>query len=195
MKSSRGGIGVSKPNRDGTNTYTYQDYLTWEGPERWELIDGMPYLMTSPLPSHQQILLALASAFHAFFQNRPCTPYIAPLDLTFEASEDTKKVVQPDLFVMCGEYGREKRIVGVPTLIVEILSPSTAKHDLIRKLNLYQKVGVKEYWIVDPEEQTINVYLHDGMGFRLMESEYKAGDRLCATVFPELEIEVREVFE
>ena len=103
-------------------------------------------------------------------------------------------MVKPNLFVICGEYGRDKRIIGVPTLIIEILSPFTATHDLIRKLNLYQKVGVKEYWVVDPEEKTINVYLHDGALLRWTEEEHKPGDRLRPIVFPDLSIDVGAVF-
>lgn len=95
---------------------------------------------------------------------------------------------------MCGEYGSDKRIIGVPVLIIEILSPSTATHDLIRKLNLYQKADVKEYWVVDPEEQTINVYLHDGALLRWTEEEHQPGDRLNPIMFPDLIIDVGVIF-
>ena len=185
---------MPKPKTDRTETYTYDDYLIWDGPERWELVDGIPYMMASPTPEHQQILGQLFLQIGRYSQANSCTAYIAPLDLTFEENMQTGQVVQPDLFVMCGAYGRDKRIIGVPVLIIEVLSPSTATHDLIRKLNLYQKAGVKEYWVVDPEEKTINVYLHDGTLLRWTEEEHKPGDRLSPIMFPDLVIDVGVVF-
>ena len=185
-------IPMPKPKRDRSETYTYQDYLTWDGPERWELFDGVPYMMASPTPEHQDIVLQLAVEFGAYFRDKPCHPFIAPMDLTFEKSTQTNKVVQPDLFVMCGEYGRDKRVIGVPTLVVEILSPSTAANDFIRKMNLYQSQGVKEYWIVEPDTKTTNVYLHDGELLRWT-AEYKPGDTVSPTMFPDLRIHVKTV--
>ena len=185
---------VSKPTKnDRTKTYTYAEYVTWDGPERWELVDGMPYMMASPTPEHQQVLLQLSIEIGGFLRGKPCRAYMAPMDLTFEGDEQTKNVVQPDLFVMCGEYGRDKRIIGVPVLVVEVLSPSTATTDLIRKLNLYGRVGVKEYWIVEPEDQIIHVYLHDGTLLRWT-TEYKPGDTLKPTMFADMEINVKTVF-
>ena len=184
---------MPKPKLDRSETYTYEDYLTWDGPERWELIDGVPYLMASPVPGHQTILLNLAATFHAHLQGKSCTPYISPLDVTFEEDEQTKSVVQPDFFVMCGEYGRDKRIIGVPVLVVEILSPSTAGNDFVRKLNLYQRMGVHEYWIIEPEEKIVNVYLHDGNTLRWT-AEYKLSDKLNPTIFPDLMIDVATIF-
>ena len=185
---------VPKPKMDHSETYTYEDYLTWDGPERWELIDGLPYMMASPTPEHQHALGQLFLQIGGYTQGKSCTTYIAPLDLTFEENRRTSKVIQPDLFVMCGEFGSDKRIVGVPVLIAEVLSPSTAKHDLIRKLNLYQKAGVQEYWVADPEEKNINVYVHDGTVLRWIEKEYEPGDKLSPTMFLDLTIGVSTVF-
>ena len=186
--------GVSKPTKnDRTKTYTYAEYVTWDGPERWEVIDGVPYMLASPTPEHQQIAIQLSAEFAMYLRGKPCRAFTAPMDLTFEHDERTKRVVQPDLFVMCGEYGRDKRIIGVPVLVIEILSPSTATTDLIRKLNLYGRVGVKETWIVEPEDQIINVYLHDGTLLRWT-TEYKPGDTLKPTMFADMEIDVTTVF-
>ena len=185
---------MSRPKTDRSQTYTYEDYLTWDGPERWELIDGVPYLLASPTPEHQRIALRLGTEFELFLRSRnDCVPYIAPMDLTMEESRQTKRVVQPDLFVMCGAYGRDQRIVGVPVLVIEILSPTTAAHDLIRKFNLYQRVGVQEYWVVEPEPGIVNVYLHDGTTLRFT-AEYKVGDALSPSMFPDLTIDVRTIF-
>ncbi|CAB3392880.1 Uma2 family endonuclease [Kyrpidia spormannii] len=141
---------MSKPGLHDQVPYTYADYVQWEESERWELLDGVPFMMASPTPEHQEILLRLASAFHTHLSGSRCTPHVGPLDLTFEEDDQTRTVVQPDLFVMCGTYGRSQRIVGIPVLVIEILSPSTASIDFVRKMNIYQRVGVEEYWIVDP---------------------------------------------
>ena len=101
--------------------------------------------------------------------------------------------MQPDLFVMCGKYGREKRIIGVPTLVVEILSPSTAADDLVRKMNLYQSVSVQEYWVVEPDKKIINVYLREG-NFLRWTTEHKSGDMVSSTISKELLIDVSAVF-
>ena len=95
------------------------------------------------------------------------------MDLTFQASEESQTVVQPDLFVMCGDFQHDKRVVGVPALIIEILSPSTAKHDLIRKLN---------------------VYLHDGSKLYWTEQEFKPFDTISPTMFLDLKISVSVIF-
>ena len=185
---------MSRPKTDHTETYTYKDYMNWDDSERWELINGIPYMMASPTPEHQQIALQMSTEFNLYFRKHKCQAFIAPLDVIFEDNENVNTVVQPDLFVMCDEFGHTTRITGIPMLIVEILSPSTIKHDLVRKLNLYQKVGVKEYWIIDPAEQNITVYLHDGAVFQLVEQEFKKGDQLSSSVFPDLLIDVEVIF-
>ncbi len=185
---------VSKPTTNRTKIYTYADYLTWDDSERWELIDGVPYLMAGPTPEHQKILGELFFHLRQHLRDRSCTPYMAPLDLTFEKDELTMTVVQPDVFVMCGEYGHDKGIVGVPVLVIEIISPSTATNDTIRKLNLYQQVGVQEYWIVEPATQIVHVYLRNGSDLRWTR-EYHPGNMLSPSMFPELMIPISTVFE
>lgn len=184
---------MSKPKTDRTETYTYADYLTWDGPERWELIDGVPYMMASPTPAHQHTLGQLFIEIGGYLRNKPCTAYVAPLDVTFEKDEDTKVVVQPDLFVMCGNSEHDKRIIGVPILVIEVLSPTTAANDLVRKMNLYQRVGVQEYWIVEPDEKIVNVYLYADETLRWT-AEYKPGNVLSPKMFPELVIDINIVF-
>ncbi len=126
-ETKRNGKGTTMggPKTDRSEHYTYADYLTWDVEERWELIDGVPYLMASPIPEHQQAALQFGEEFAMHLRGKECRAFIAPMDLTVEASMRTEQVVQPDLFVMCGEYSRDKRIIGVPVLVIEILSPST----------------------------------------------------------------------
>ena len=193
LRTGRGST-MASPKTDRSERYTYADYLTWDGDERWELIDGVPYLMASPIPFHQEISMQLAVAISGHVREKGCRAYSAPIDLTFETDLTTSEVVQPDLLVMCGEYGRDKRIVGVPSLVVEILSPSTASHDFVRKMNLYQRVGVPEYWIIDPALKSVNVYRHDGVSLK-WQSEHAAGDTLSPAMFPDLSINVSVLFE
>ncbi len=184
---------MPKPERDRSTRYTYADYVTWEGPERWELVDGVPYLMASPSAQHQQIVLQLGAELAMHLRGKDCRAFIAPMDLCFEESVKTPHVVQPDLFVMCGSYRQEQRIVGVPVLVVEVLSPSTAAQDLIRKLNLYQRMKVREYWIVEPDERIVNVYLHDGTALKWT-AEYRPGDAVAPSMFPDLRMDVETIF-
>lgn len=152
-------------------TYTYKDYLGWPDEERWEIIDGIPFNLTPvPSPRHQEILGELFRQISNHLVGRACRVYVAPFDVRLFPSEkqDDNTVVQPDLTVI----GEPKIITnlsceGVPDLIVEVLSPSTAKKDKGVKKRLYERAGVKEYWIVDPFNHTIEVYscLTDGGKF------------------------------
>lgn len=109
----------------GDKHYTYADYEKWIDDERWELIDGVPYMMSIPHGNHQRIVTRLVGRLDASI--RQCETFISPTDLTFETSEKTDGVVQPDIFVMCGEYAVGLRVVGVPVLVIEVLSSSTNK--------------------------------------------------------------------
>ena len=145
------------PAKKADRVYTYADYLTWSDDERWELIDGAAYAMV-PAPSieHQRISGRIYSQLtEQLPEGGPCEAFYSPLDVIFpeedEADEEAKTVVQPDLLVLCDKSGISGRVYrGAPTFIVEILSPSTAAKDSREKLELYERHGVKEYWIVDP---------------------------------------------
>ncbi len=145
--------------------YTYGNYRLWPDDERWELIDGVPYGM-SPAPTrrHQDILVELSRQLSNFLLDKPCRIYVAPFDLILpendEVDDDVDTVVQPDLLVICNrEILTSAGARGVPDLIVEILSPSTARKDTLEKFLLYERKGVREYWIVDPVAATVTIYL------------------------------------
>ncbi len=151
--------------------FTYGNYRTWPEDERWELIDGVVYDM-SPAPSrfHQGLITEFIFQFHAYLQDKPCRIYAAPFDVRLpdgdEADDDIVTVVQPDLVVVCDRNKLDERgCKGAPDLIIEILSPSTAAKDLHDKFNLYERVGVKEYWIVHPQDQTVMVFRREGEVF------------------------------
>lgn len=185
---------------DFKKIYSYLNYLQWREKERIELIDGIPYMMT-PAPSrmHQEILFELGRQFGNTLKGKQCRGYTAPFDVRLP--EDNSKndheiytVVQPDLVVICDPSKLDsKGCIGVPDLVIEIISPSTASHDYIRKMELYEKHKVKEYWIVHPIDQIVMVYLlKDGQYGKPMIYDREA--MVQVEVIPEIEIDLKEVF-
>jgi len=143
------------------NHYTYSDYITWDDRNRYELIDGATYMM-SPSPSrmHQEITGELLYKLKDFLKGKPCKVYTAPFDVRLNAGGEDDTVVQPDLVVVCDESKLDdKGCKGTPDLIIEIISPSTARYDKVIKLNQYLKSGVREYWIVEPDSKTVASYI------------------------------------
>ncbi len=182
---------------DLSKTYTYSDYLLFRFQERVEIIKGH-ILKMSPAPSrnHQTISQNLNFKIFSFFSNHYCSVYVAPFDvrLPIKSAKKDTTVVQPDLCVICDENKLDdKGCNGAPDLIVEILSPKNSKHDVETKFNLYQESGVKEYWMVQPEERIVLVYT-------LKENEYIGlkpfgeGETIKSPLFPEMKITVDEVF-
>jgi len=138
-------------DRAETDRFTYADLIVWPEEERWELIDGIPYDMT-PAPSqrHQEIVTELIVQFGVFLRDSPCRLYTAPFDVRLPKSMENgmtaSTVVQPDLLVVCDREKLDgKGVVGSPTLVVEITSPSTAGKDLREKRAAYERAGVPEY--------------------------------------------------
>lgn len=153
------------------NRYTYGDYVRWEGSERWELIEGQPFLM-SPAPSsrHQELVSELLFQLRLFLRGKSCKALVAPIDVRLprasEADEVIDTVVQPDLVVVCDQRKIDKAgVKGAPDLVIEVTSPSTAIHDRVLKLKLYEDAGVREYWIVDGDKNTITIYQRSGKAF------------------------------
>jgi Uma2 family endonuclease len=171
--------------------YTWADYQKWPDEERWEIIDGEAYMMSpAPTTRHQAILGALAREFLNYFHNKRCKPFLSPIDVKL-SEED---IVQPDIVVVCDEKQiRETHIEGAPALVIEILSPSSAMQDRMRKMHLYAKAGVKEYWIVTPHPSMVEVFLLDGKNFRF-QMAFDRDDVLTSALFKNLEISLKEVF-
>jgi len=183
---------------DLTKTYTYSDYLLWQFSERVELIKGY-ILKMSPAPSrnHQTISQNINKYFLNLFHNHSCSVYVAPFDvrLPIKSAKKNTTVVQPDLCIICDENKLDdKGCNGAPDLIVEILSPKNSKHDVDTKFNLYQESGVKEYWIVEPEEHIVLVYtLRDGE--YIGSKPFSEGEIIKSILFPEMKIAVEDVFK
>ncbi len=133
--------------------YTYQDYITWPDEERWEIIDGFAYDMSpAPAINHQTIVGNFHTFLNVSLRGKICRVFMAPTDVILSEFD----VVQPDVFVVCDPKKiAEKNIQGAPDLVIEIISPSTATKDRREKFNLYEKNGVREYLIVEPEAKHV----------------------------------------
>lgn len=181
--------------------FTYGDYVNWPGDERWELIEGYAYNM-SPAPSrrHQKISRDLEFQIVNFLAGKPCEVYDAPFDVRLpeadEQDEDIETVVQPDIVVVCDKNKLdEKGCRGAPDLIIEILSPFTAPKDMKVKLSLYEKHGVKEYWIVQPTDNIVLVFKL-GKNKKYEKPEvYTEEDKIKTAILEGLEIELGKVFQ
>lgn len=183
---------------DLTKTYTYSDYLLWQLSERVELIKGF-ILKMSPAPSrkHQTISQNLNYKIYSYFENKNCSVYVAPFDvrLPVASAQKNSTVVQPDLCIICDQNKLDdKGCDGAPDLIIEILSPHNSKHDVDTKFNLYQESGVKEYWIVEPEERIVLVYtLKDNKYIGL--KPFSETETIKSPLFPEMKITVEAIFK
>ena len=157
-----GEVSQASPAAQGRH-YTLDDYYALPDEQRVELIDGVFYDMAAPSYLHQIVLGQLFRLFSDCIEQHdmPCDVFMAPCDVRLDRDNDT--MVQPDLLVICGrqDYLHMKRLEGAPSMAVEVLSPSTRSRDMILKLYKYEKAGVREYWIVDPEQRTVTVHFFD----------------------------------
>ena len=151
------------------NFMSFEDYINLRNnsDEIIEYLDGVVCKSPSPSTQHQRISAKLTMEYMMFLKGKSCEVFAAPYDIElYKDGIDGKKIVIPDLSVICNKDGfTENKYIGVPTLIVEILSPSNQAHDLVTKLNIYMKYGVKEYWIVNPMKESITVYTLDDNGY------------------------------
>lgn len=184
---------------DPEGSYTYADYMRWKFQERVELIKGRLFRM-SPAPNteHQTISQHINFRLLQYFHQKTCKVFAAPFDVRLPVSrkkgQDTT-VVQPDLCVVC-DAGKldERGCVGAPDLIVEILSPGNSTKEMREKFRVYEEAGVREYWLVNPGDKTVLVYVLDEAGIFIGLAPVTLEDPLRASIFPELVIDLREVF-
>jgi Uma2 family endonuclease len=141
---------------------SYKDYLEIKEKSEniLEYIDGIVYMSPSPSTKHQRISSKLHAKLYYLLEGKICEVFHAPFDILLKNDDiEGEKLVIPDLSVICDKNGfTDNKYIGVPSLIIEILSPSNQSHDLVTKLNLYMKYGVKEYWIVNPILNTVMLY-------------------------------------
>ncbi len=178
---------------------TYNEFLelTNNTEARYELIDGELYLMASPSHRHQVAIREIFGQFYNYFKDKKCSALTAPFDVRLKNDsprfEDDPNVVQPDILVICDEEHIDEsgKYHGVPTLVVEVLSPSTRGKDMVKKLNLYMLSGVKEYWLVDFEQEHLMAYVMDN-GDVLSMTTVKIGETFQSKFFEGLIVETRE---
>lgn len=180
---------------------TYEEYeaLVESSDQRYELIGGEVYLLATPGYPHQVVVNEIAGRFYNYFKGKSCQSLTSPFDVRLfgfaTKFEEDPNVVQPDIVVICDkDKVQDNKYYGVPTLIIEVLSPSTKGKDLATKLELYRKSGVSEYWIVDPNTRQLTFF-----SFTLEREIDKhttlfEGDMVISQTFKGLELPMQEIF-
>ena len=184
--------------------YSYSDYLSWSDEERWEIFEGDPYMMSpAPNPYHQEIIgeIHRVIANHFKDNNSKCKVYLSPIDVILsdkdsQNDDEIFTVVQPDIIITCDiKKIDNKGHRGAPDFIIEVVSPFNASNDYITKLALYQKYGVKEYWIVDPQNSIVEVYILNENGEYSKPQHYSRENKVALSIIDELEIDFSTVFK
>ena len=172
--------------------YDWNDYRTWPDDRRWEIVGGEAFAMSpAPQPRHQMILSRLNRLWDEYLDGRPCRVMPAPIDVRLS----DKNIVQPDLIVVCRpDQIKRTHIEGAPTLVIEILSESTALYDRTLKRRLYARSGVKEVWLVTPYPWLVEVLLLDGESYRIA-GAYTKTDTLTSPTFPDLALDLSAIFD
>ena len=177
-----------------TTKMTYEQYcLLPEDGKQYEVIDGELFMTPAPKPRHQRIVLRLAEELSRFVrENSLGEVFVAPVDVIL----DQYTVLEPDvLFISAARLSivKEEAIEGAPDLVVEVLSPSTFYKDLRKKMTAYSQFGVQEYWIVDPETQTIEIYARRDDKLQLAR-KFSSGETVASALRPGLRLAVKDVF-
>lgn len=143
----------------GKKSYTVEDIERLPEGERAELIDGKMYRMASPTLTHQDMLSWFTIKIGMYIMEHGGKCRVLPAPFAVYILDDDRNYVEPDISVICDESRLdEKGCHGAPDWIIEIVSPSSKYMDYVKKLNLYETAGVREYWIVDPVQKSITVY-------------------------------------
>jgi len=192
---------MAEPIKKENRIYTYADYAAWPDDKPYEVIAGVAYSMAPGADDiHQEASGELFTEFSLYLRGKKCKVYHTPFDVILpeegETFETASNIVQPDIFVVCDKEKKKRRgCYGAPDLIVEILSPSSVKRDTKDKRKLYQRFGVKEYWIVDPSNKRIDVYKLKDNGRYDFPEIYAGDDKIKVGIFnDELEIDMNVIF-
>lgn len=181
-------------------TYTLADILSWDEDVRVELIEGYPVMLASPTRIHQRISRLLVKQLENYLDGKKCEVYYAPFSVRLfeqdgDSPEDIDTVVEPDLSVICDPSKLDDiGCKGAPDLIIEILSPSSKRHDMVTKFNLYRRAGVREYWIVDPDGKTVQTYILEN-GYYIAGDLASPGDKLPVNVLDGCVVDLAHVFD
>lgn len=177
---------------------TYEDFLLFpDDGHRHELIDGVHYVTPSPNLRHQELIGRLHLSLGAFLEDRPDRGrlFLSPFDVVFSFHD----VVEPDLVYVAPDQLdilTDKNIQGTPALVIEVLSPSTRRRDQKLKRLLYERTGVREYWLVDPEQDRVTLYRRAANGsFPLVANLTAAGhDTLDTPLVPGWSLALARLF-
>ncbi len=181
--------------------YSYADYLTWEFEERVEIFKCKVFSMGStPNTSHQRISGKLTGIMITAFKKHSCELFVAPFDVRLldrkksKLDQEIYTVLQPDLCVICDENKIDERgAIGAPDLVIEILSPGNSNKEMKYKFDLYEEAGVLEYWIVNPADKTVFIYVlkeNEFIGMHPLIEE----DSIQSKLFPELDFKLESIF-
>ncbi|MCL6479787.1 MAG: Uma2 family endonuclease [Peptococcaceae bacterium] len=171
--------------------YTVEDYMKMDDGQRYELIGGKLIMVPRPGPKHQRVGAEIVTAFKNYLKRNPSGEIFYEVDVLLSG-----QVVSPDLIFISQDrldIVKELNIQGAPDLVIELLSPSTAKYDKKEKRHLYLANGIKEYWMVDPDQQLVEVLIAGGNEWRWA-GVFDREDVLTTTLLPGLEINLSEIF-
>ena len=181
---------------DLSKSYTYKDYLSWNFPERVELILGKIFKM-SPAPSryHQRVSTNLMYFYNNFlWKSTSCELFAAPFDVVLKKGKKST-VVQPDICVVCDQSKlTQQGCEGAPDLIVEILSPGNSRREMKEKFELYEKNGVQEYWMVDLGNKSVVVYRFNEEQKYFGSKPFVEGEVVESKILKGLKMDVADVF-
>ena len=192
-----GGESETSDDHDGHSMAYNQFIRMYEHTDkRYEYIDGKVWLMGAPNEVHQRIIGNLFIIFHTYLQGKPCRAYLSPLDVHLGCRSTDRNIVQPDLLVVCDQllFNEKGRYIGAPSITVEVMSPSSRSHDLIRKMSLYLRSGVQEYWTVDVTNHLISLYRFKNSQI-VLQSSFENDRQVRSDFFPDLDFPAARVFD
>ena len=190
-KDNDNDLKVNEAIPDYNRLYTVEDYHSWDENFRAELYEGTLIVSEAPTVQHQRILMKISSHLHVYLKNKPCEVFPSPFAVRLFDNEET--MFEPDIVIICDESKLDKRRCnGAPDMIIEILSPSTARMDKKLKFGKYQKAGVKEYWIIDPDLNLLEANRLENNKYTT--KIYDETEKAPVNILDGFEIDLTEVF-
>lgn len=176
-----------------SNTYTIDDIYALPEGQRAELIDGQIYDMAPPSPMHQELVMELSATLRDYIKKNGGPGKVYPAPFAVFLNEDDRNYVEPDISVICDSSKVDNRgYQGAPDFIIEIVSPSSQRMDYLTKLFKYRTAGVREYWIVNPLQRTVQVYSFEGTEDS---TQYSFDDKITVTIYGDLKICVADLLK
>ncbi len=176
--------------------WTYEDYLMIEDDKRYEVLEGELMMAPAPGTYHQDISRNLEYLMWSYVKRKRLgVVYDAPIDVVF----DEYNVLQPDIVYVCKERKKiiqERAIMGAPDLVVEIVSPSTLSRDTVRKMKIYERFGVREFWIVYPDMKCVEVLYLEGNSYRVVDEACLEGQKgaVSSMVIKGFKVNLKDIF-